>query len=139
MIVRHIIEDIESVFESLPESKDYDVAFASYLDDGSGKIEFRTVEAFHWDDDEEFFLVPSGCAKHYSLESEQFKAENFLKAVKVAVSDEIAGYCAYARARIKITEDGSVASLNSPLWGTGFHEQERLLYFYHGKQPENVT
>ena len=59
MIVRHIIEDIESVFESLPESQEFDVAFACYADDSSGNIEFRTIEAFHWDDDEEFFLVPS--------------------------------------------------------------------------------
>lgn len=139
MIVRHIIEDLESVFESLPISKEFDVAFACYSDDDSGNIEFRTFEAFHWDEDEEFFLVPSGCGKHYSLDTTKFTAESFLTALKSAVNDEVSEYCAYARARIKIAKDGSVASLNSPLWGTGYHEQERLLYFYHGKQPESAT
>ncbi|KXI30859.1 hypothetical protein [Paraglaciecola hydrolytica] len=139
MIVRHIIEDLESVFESLPESKEFDLAFASYLEDDSGKIEFRTIEAFHWDDDEEFFLVPSGCAKYYSLDPVQFKAADFLTALKNKINTEIEEYCAYARARIKIAKDGSTVSLNSPLWGTGYHENERLLYFYHGKQPNNAT
>ncbi|MBY6016773.1 hypothetical protein KUW04_03060 [Halomonas denitrificans] len=139
MIVRHIVEDVESVFNTLPEAKGFEVAFACYADDDSGNIEFRTFEAFHWDDDEEFFLVPSGCAKHYSLKPEKFTAESFLSALKNAVSDEINNYCAYARARIKVAADGSVASLNSPLWGTGYHEQERLLYFYHGKQPGSAT
>ena len=139
MMVRHIVEDVESVFESLPESQEFDLAFACYAEDGSGNIEFRTIEAFHWDDDEEFFLVPSGCAQHYSLDPIQYKAKQFLDELKNKIHDEIEEYCAYARARIKIAKDGSVVSLNSPLWGTGYHEQEQLLYFYHGKQPSDAT
>ncbi len=139
MIVRNIVEDVESVFESLPESKEFDVAFACYPEDGSGNIELRTIEAIHWDDDEEFFLVPSGCAKHFSLQPTQYKAGQFLDVLKNKINDEIADYCAYARARVKIAKDGSVVSLNSPLWGTGYHEQEQLLYFYHGKQSNDVT
>ncbi|UTP72341.1 hypothetical protein NLG07_10140 [Alteromonas sp. LMIT006] len=139
MNVRQIIEDVESVFKSLPKAKEYDVAFACYAQDGSGNIELRAIEAFHWDDDGEFFLVPNGCATHFSLKPVQYSAQQFLDALKSKINSEIEDYCAYARAKIKIAKDGSIASLNSPLWGTGYHEKEQLLYFYHGEQPSDAT
>ncbi len=44
MKVQHIIDDLESVFSKQPETKDYDVAFACYSEDGSGSIEIDYVE-----------------------------------------------------------------------------------------------
>ena len=134
MKVQHIIDDLKSIFERLPEARTYGVAFASYLEDGSGQISLRGVEAFHWDDDDEFFLVPDGAAKHYELQSKNYTGESFLKEL-MDVEERVSDFVTYARARIKIAKDGSVASLNSPLWGTGYHEQAKLVYFYHGDQP----
>ncbi|MBA6365044.1 hypothetical protein H4J42_14975, partial [Colwellia sp. BRX8-8] len=74
MKVQHIIDDLESVFSKQPETKDYDVAFACYSEDGSGSIEIDYVEAFDWDEDEEFFLIPENCAKHYEREAVKYKA-----------------------------------------------------------------
>ena len=138
MIVEHIIEDMESVFKSNPDAQAYEVAFASYSDDSFSNIDFKIVEAFDWDDDEEFFLVPSGAAKHFKLNPRNYTAQTFLSDLKL-VDANIADFPAYARARIKVAKDGSIASLNSPLWGTGYHDDEKILYFYHGKQPPETT
>lgn len=134
MVVRHIIEDIEKVFAENPHSKDFDIAFASYADDGTDSITVDQVEAYHWDDDE-FFLVPSGAAHLYELEASAIKAGQFLNELKNLNDEEIFSFETFARAKIKTLEDGSTASLNSPLWGTGIHHDARLIYFYHGKQP----
>lgn len=134
MIVQHIIDDLKSIFEKLPEAQTYGVAFANYLEDGSGQIHLRDVEACHWDDDDEFFLIPEGAAKHYELQNKNYTGQSFLKEL-MDVEENISDFVAYARARIKIAKDGSVASLNSPLWGIGYHEQAKLVYFYHGSQP----
>ena len=82
MKVQHIIDDLESVFRKRPETKDYDVAFACYSDDGSGSIEIDYVEAFNWDDDDEFFLIPENCAKHYEREAIKYKAAHFVEKIK---------------------------------------------------------
>ncbi|MBA6252458.1 MULTISPECIES: hypothetical protein [unclassified Colwellia] len=44
MKVQHIIDDLESVFSKQPETKEYDVAFACYSEDGSGSIEIDYVK-----------------------------------------------------------------------------------------------
>ena len=82
MKVQHIINDLESAFRKQPETKDYDVAFACYSDDGSGSIEIDYVEAFNWDDDDEFFLIPENCAKHYEREAIKYKAAHFVEKIK---------------------------------------------------------
>jgi len=135
MIVSHIITDIEKVLEN-PEAQEFDIAFASYAEDDSGSIKVDQVEAYHWnEEDEEFFLVPSGAANLYELDPVELKAGEFLKQLKDIKNDKILSYEAFARARIKKLEDGRIASLNSPLWGTGIHHDAKLIYFYHGKRP----
>ncbi len=136
MIVQHIIEDLESVLTSTPEASSFEVAFANYIDDDFEQIEFKSIEAFNWDEDEEFFLVPTGIAKYYDLEENIYSAETFLNQLKNIENTSVLNFVTFARARTKIAKDGSVASLNSPLWGTGINEAEKLIYFYHGKQPE---
>jgi hypothetical protein len=136
MIVQHIIEDLKSVLTSTPEASSFEVAFASYIDDDFEQIEFKSIEAFNWDEDEEFFLVPTGIAKYYDLEENIYSAETFLNQLKNIENTSVLNFVTFARARTKIAKDGSVASLNSPLWGTGIHEADKLIYFYHGKQPE---
>ncbi len=56
--------------------KNYGVASASYLADGSGQIHLREVEAFHWDDDGEFFLVLEGNARHYELQRKHYTGQS---------------------------------------------------------------
>jgi len=135
MIVKEIIEDIEGVLRENPLASEFDIAFASYVEDESGSIKVDNVEAYHWDEDEEFFLVPSGAAHLYKLPVVELKAGAFLKELCNIENKEILSYEAFAREQIKTLKDGSVASLNSPLWGTGVHNEARLIYFYHGKQP----
>jgi len=133
MLVQHIVEDLKSIFKEHPQAEEYGIAFASYLEDGSGQIQLQEVEAFEWDDDDEFFLIPTGSSKHYGLKRKNFTGKEFLE--DLACLDEgVMEFVAYARAKIKVAKDGSVASLNSPLWGTGYHQQARLVYFYHGNK-----
>lgn len=136
MNVSHIIEDLESIISVTPETESYGLAFASYLEDGSGNIELKDVEAFEWHDDEEFFLVPAGTAQYFNLEPRHLTATGFLAELK-GIQVAIGGYTAYAKSRVKVAKDGSVASLNSPLWGTGYHMTEKLVYFYHGKRKNS--
>lgn len=135
MIVGDVIEDVEGVLKEHPEAVNYDIAIAAYEEDGTGLIKVRNVEAYHWDDDEEFFLIPAGAAHHYNLEAIDLKASELLKDLKGVDNKEIHSFVVFARAQIKVLGDGSVASLNSPLWGTGVHHEAKLIYFYHGMEP----
>jgi hypothetical protein len=135
MIVSHIIEDVENVLEDNPHATEFDVAFASYQEDGSGSIIVKQVEAYYWED-EEFFLIPIGAAHLYELVAVELKAGQFLKELKSIEDEVILSFGTFARSQIKTLEDGSIASLNSPLWGIGIHHDAKLIYFYHGKQPD---
>ncbi len=138
MLVSHIIDDLEFELNKNSDVASYKVAFANYCDDGSRNIELTLIEAFDWDEDEEFFLIPKDIAKHYDLEANDYTVQGFLDALK-AEKEDIAKFDAYARAKTKIAGDGTVASINSPLWGTGIHNEEELIYFYHGDQPQSAT
>ncbi|MGX9417879.1 hypothetical protein ACXJY6_02025 [Vibrio sp. RC27] len=134
MKVQHIIDDLQSVFSKQPETKNYDVAFACYSEDGSGCIEIDYVEAFDWDEDEEFFLIPENCAKYYDREAVKYKAAHFVEELKKIKIENFSEFETYVRKRIKVAKDGSVISINSPMWGTGVHDTEKFVYFYHGKE-----
>lgn len=134
MRVKHIIDDLESVFEKQPEAKNYGVAFARYSDDGDGTIIIDYVEAFDWDEDEEFFLLPEGCAKYYDLEAINYKAQNFVNEIKKVDVNNFLEFQTYAIEKMKLAKDGSIATLNSPTWGTGILDSEKVVYFFHGKR-----
>ena len=67
MLVSHIIEDIELALSETPVANNFQIAFAAYHEDSSGNININHVEAFLWDEDDEFFLIPGGAAKYYDL------------------------------------------------------------------------
>ncbi len=131
MILQHVIEDMESVFSSHPESKDYSIALARYFDEASDEIEIRPISAISWDD-EECFFIPEGAAKYYGLTETDYLAAQFLDEIK-STPAKISTYGVYAKVKTKELNNATVASLNSPLWATGFHQESKLLYFYYGE------
>lgn len=137
MKVRRLIDDINFELEKNPDVNSYRVAFANYCDDTFTNIEIKIIEAIDRDE-EELFLIPNGIAKSYNLEPTKYTLKDFLVALVIA-GKEVLDFNVLAIVQAKTLNDGSVASVNSHLWGTGIHEKERLLYFYHGLEPENAT
>jgi len=131
-----MIEDLESVLSDHAGASDFSMALVKYADDEFKDIRVDDIGAFDWDDDDEFFLVPVGSAQYYNLSDEGFSAADFLSVLKEQSSAAVRGFEVYARSAAKILADGSVASVNSPIWGTGIHQDARLVYFYHGRQPD---
>ncbi|MFC3661132.1 hypothetical protein [Luteimonas notoginsengisoli] len=86
--------------------------------------------SFHTDPDNEFFLVPEGMGGAFSLEEHPFSAAGLLEDLKA--KQEWASHVAYVRSEVVELPDGSVASRNMPLSGTGIHHDAQLVYFYYG-------
>ena len=129
MLVRHMLEDLQEAIARLPASADFPVGVASYVDPPpDGTIQLDAVGSFHWDEDE-FHLVMHGVGHVYGLDEFQHTARSLID--ELARHPEIHDFPAFVRAREG--EDASVVSHNAPLWGTGYHEQRKLVYFYYGE------
>lgn len=136
MLVEHIIEDLREVLESEPECAAYQVAIARYKHEVGGEIMVQPVGSYSWDEDGEFFLNPSGTSLAFELEERIITARGLLQELEAAT--DLPLFVAYARDKVKLLPDGSIASLTDPLWGIGIHDGERLLLFYYGKpEPES--
>lgn len=130
MKVRHIIEDLEKSFEMNDEFKEFSVGFAEYTEEKDGNIYLKDVEAIDWDEDEEFFLIPSDIAKHYELTAKDYTALQLY--VELEALPDIHEYDVFARSSTKVAKDGSVASINSPTWATNYLTNDKVIYFQHG-------
>ena len=135
MKVNNLFLDIKSILEQDVSKSDYTIAFASYVGGDSSNISVTDVEAVHWDE-EDFFLIPAGSAQHYDIEGEELTVRDFLLKLKDAPLSVINDLAVYAHTKIKLLPDGSIASITSPLWGTGVHDDARLVYFYCGDEPD---
>lgn len=131
MLVEHMIKDLRSVIRTNPECASYKIAIARYKSEFGGQIIIQSVSSINWDEDEEFFLNPEGTASAYKLQERHLTAQGLL--LELESKPIIHPYVAHARDRVKILADGGVASLNMPIWGTGFHQGAELVYFYFGK------
>jgi hypothetical protein len=130
MLVTHVIEDLNMVLISEPVCATYEIALARYKNEVGGDITVQSVGSFNWDE-EEFFLNPEGSASAYSLKERKLLTQELL--TELESLPDIHSRIAYAREKVKFLVDGSVASLNLPLWGTGVHHGARLVYFYFGE------
>lgn len=136
MLVQHMIEDIKSVLAEHPQCAGYELAMARYKTEVGGEIVVQSIGSYNWDEDEEFFLNPEGASSAYQLADRLISAHDLLE--ELEARPEIHGFEAFARERVKVLADGGAASLNQPLWGTGYHHGAKLLYFYFG-QPMPTT
>jgi hypothetical protein len=137
VFVRDIISDLRSAFEIDPVATEFDVAVAKYVDDQFSRIWFKTVDAFHWDDDEEFFLIPTGLSeKYYGVAPNITSAGALLKKLEHLSDKYVLSYALYVRDRIGRLSDESVVSVNEPLWATGVQSEGRIVYFYYGSRPQ---
>jgi hypothetical protein len=125
-----MVGDLEKSFEMDSDFKNYEIAFAEYTEDKDGTIYIQDVEAIDWDEDDEFFLIPKGMAKHFELEATKYTAQSLYE--RLLTLPELFEYELFARSKNKIAKDGTVCSINSPLWATNFLKKDRILYFQHG-------
>jgi hypothetical protein len=130
MLLLHVIEDLRSVLNSEPSCVSYEIAIACYKNEVGGEISVQSVGSFNWDDDE-FFFNPKGTASAYKLEERLLTTKGLLS--ELESTPTIHTHSAYVREKVKFLPDDSVASLNSPIWGTGIHHVAKLVYFYFGK------
>ena len=130
MKVHHILEDLKRAFEMNEDFKSFSVGFAEYTEDRDGTIYLKDVEAIDWDEDEEFFLIPFGIAKHYELQAKSYTAIALFEEL-VSLPD-IHEFDVFARSKTKVAKDGSVASINSPTWATNYLTKDKIIYFQHG-------
>lgn len=68
---------------------------------GAGSIEIDYVEAFDWNEDEEFCLIPENCAKHYEREAVKYKAAHFVEELKNIKIENFSEFETYVRKRLK--------------------------------------
>jgi len=132
--IEQVVSDLTKVIGNYETAYQYALAVARYKSDDSCNIVTRQIEAFE-DDDNEVYLVPKGAAEAYGLDATFMTAGKFLAALRRKYS-ESATYEVFVRESTKILPDGSVVSVNSPIWATGIHEQGELVYFYYGHDPK---
>lgn len=130
MIVSDVIEDLKAALDEFPAAATWRVGVATYTDGPGSDIDVMYAASFHTDPDYEFFLVPEGMGEVFALEEHPFSAQELLEGLKA--KPEWADFVAYVRSGIVELPDGSVASQNIPLWGSGVHQDAQLVYFYYG-------
>ena len=130
MIVTDVIEDLRATLDEFPVAATWRVGVATYTDGPGSDIDVMYAASFHTDLDNEFFLVPEGMGQAFSLEEHPFSAAEMLKNLEAKL--EWASHVAYVRSAVVELPDGSVASRNKPLWGTGIHQGAQLVYFNYG-------
>ena len=130
MIVSELLEDLHAAFGQFPDARSWRVGVASYADSAGGDISVMYVASVHSDPDEEFFLVPEGYGKFYSLVESPLTADELL--TKLQLEEGWASFVAYTRSEVVELPDGSVVSKNMPLWGCGVQPSAQLVYFYFG-------
>lgn len=130
MLVSDISEDLRAVLEEFPAASAWRVGVATYVDGPGSDIDVMYTASFHTEPDDEFFLVPEGMGGSFGLSEHPFSAQELFDHLQA--TPEWAGHAAYVRRGVVELPDGSVASRNSPLWGTGVHQDARLVYFYYG-------
>lgn len=134
MIIRDMIEDLEDALKENESVKGYDIAVASYDKEDPGEINVTYIGAFHTDENKQFYLVPAGAEPYYNLEPQAMTAGGLLKSLKALGKEEL-GYKVFVWDQVGRMQDGSIASINKPLWATGIHDGARLVYFHFGDQP----
>lgn len=138
MLVKEILSSLISSFEIDPSAVDFDVAVATYIDPKFKRISFKTVDAYHWDEDHEFFLIPTGLSQDYfDIAPNISSAKDLLDSLHNLEMEEVLEYRSYVRDKVARLDDGSVVSLNLPLWGAGIQSKGRIVYFYYGEEPDN--
>ena len=125
MLVRHMLEDLAEAMARLPASADFPIGVACYVEPADDTIRMSLVGSCHWDEDE-FQLVVRGSGNAYGLDETKLTARMLLD--ELEQHPEIHEFPASVRACV----DGADTPLHEGLWGTGFHEQERIVYFYYG-------
>ncbi len=132
MKVHHIITDLEKAFEMQSCFKDYSVSVAELTNMNEGTLSITNVQAFGWDDDEEFYLMPTKAAKFYSNAVFINTAWSFYE--KLIKLPELREFEFYAKASYKLTSEGGMISVNSPVYGTRYHDGEKTIYFQYGEE-----
>jgi hypothetical protein len=130
MIVSDVVKDLRAVLDEFPAAATWRVGVATYTDGPGSDIDVMYAASFHTDPDDEFFLVPEGMGEAFALEERPFSAQELLEGLNA--NPDWAGHVAYVRSGVVELPDGSVASRNMPLWGTGVHQEAQLVYFYCG-------
>ena len=130
MKVSELLEDLQTALEQFPDAHDWRIGVASYVDQPGGEISVMYVASVHSDSDEEFFLVPEGYGELYNLAEAPLTADELLAKLKAETG--WAGFIAYTRSKVNEQADGSVVSMNMPLWGCGVQPNAHLVYFYFG-------
>lgn len=130
MIVSDVVEDLMALLVEFPAAATWRVGVATYTNGPGSDIDVMYAASFHTDPDSEFFLVPEGMGKAFGLRERPFSSQELLEALDA--NPDWAGHVAYVRSGVVELPDGSVASRNMPLWGTGIHQEAQLVYFYYG-------
>jgi len=134
MRIREMIEDLEDVLKECEAVKGYEIAVASFDKEEPGEINVIYIGACHTDDRQQFYFVPSGAEPFYNLEPQPMSAGWLLASLK-ALGDEVLTYKVFVWDQVGQMPDGSIASINKPLWATGIHDEAQLVYFYYGDMP----
>jgi hypothetical protein len=135
VLVSHIIEDIRNVLSETPQAARYRVGAAKYVNEPGGDIAVSEIGCVNWDDDEEFFLVPDWICALLQLQRKDPTTDDLV--ATLTAHPEIHNFVVYVRETGKKLPDGSTATLNMPIWGTGVHHDAQLVYFYFGDRGES--
>lgn len=130
MLVSDLVEDLSAALKQRPDAAGWRVGVATYAEGPGGDISVMYVASFHVDADDEFFLVPEGMGDAFDLEERPLTAGELLSGLQAMPGWD--SFPAYVHSGIIELPDGSFASRNKPLWGTGVQEQAQLVYFYYG-------
>lgn len=130
MFVSDVIGDLKALLAKLPAATAYRVGVATYTDGPGSDIDVMYIGSYEVDVDDEFFLVPEGMGSAFELKESALLAGQLLEALSNRV--QWAQFPAYVRSKVTELPDGSVASLNKSIWGTGIHRDAELVYFYYG-------
>ena len=130
MKVSELSEDLQTALEQFPDAHDWRICVASYVDRPGGEISVMYIASVHSDSDEEFFLVPEGYGEFFDLAEAPLTADELLARLKAEIG--WAGFVAYTRSKVTEQANGSVVSMNMPLWGCGVQPNAELVYFYFG-------
>ncbi len=131
MKVHHIITDLEKAFEMQSCFKDYSVSVAELTNIEKGTISIINIQAFCWDEEKRFYLIPEEVVDFYPNSVCIDTACSFYE--KLLKLPKLFEFEFYAKASNKFTSEGGLISVNSPVWGTRFHEGEKTIYFQYGE------
>ena len=134
MLVSDLVEDLKAALDQFPAAADWRVGIATYTDSPGSDISVMLVGSSSIEPDDELILVPEGLGSSFKLEESPFTAAGLLSFLQA--KPELASFPAFAKSEAVEHSDGTIVSINYPLWGTGVQETAQLVYFYYGNGAE---